>query len=190
MKKFCTLASFFALGLPMCFAPAAQAEMADSEDLVVLSEATQLTPAEMQELRGGFVDTTGMIYSFAVDVRTAIGGAEVFSRSLTVSPTGPGGEFRATNISNIASVLPDNLTAEIVNNGAGLLLFDANGNSTLVLSQTETGVPTSIILNSGSDKDIRHTVQMSLQLNGALANANAARAAAAVARSNMHHLGF
>jgi hypothetical protein len=80
---------------------AALPEGAPVSEQIVVADATPLTLEEMQDIRGGFMDPTGLIYNFAVNVQTAINGAEIFSRSITVSPSGIGGQWTATASANL-----------------------------------------------------------------------------------------
>ena len=70
-------------------------------DYIALADAVPLSSDEMGNLRGGFIDPTGLIYNFAVNVQTALNGAEVFTRSLNISPSGPNGQMQATSTSSL-----------------------------------------------------------------------------------------
>jgi hypothetical protein len=164
------------------------------EEPMVLVEAKQLTTDEMQNIRGGFIDPTGMIFNFAVNVRTALNGMEIFTRSLTISPSGPHGHFEATN--NTALVqpnIPSNLSANVIGSGTGVTITDTSGNTTTVLNESAGGVPSSIVFNTSSDRDIAQSVAMTLTLKNVPAFAAFSHTAAqsALAQSaSMRSLGF
>lgn len=169
-----------------CAVPAT-ADMANS---ITIADATELTPGEMQRLRGGFIDPTGLIYSFAVNVQTALNGTEVFTRQVVVSP-GTGGEFQGSVNNNLLARNVDGMRVSIIKNGAGVTAVDRNGLTTTLLNETETGIPSSIVINNGNDRNIAQSVEMTLKLNSIASTFAQTRAAANVARrATMHDLGF
>lgn len=134
-------------------------------DRLMIAEATPLTPEEMQDLRAGFIDPTGLIYNFAVNVRTALNGADVFTRYITVSPS-IGGSLQATTATALAAAsIPEGLSVNIIGGGKGIFVVDANGDQSLILNQTPGGAPTSTVLNTISNSSIRQSVDMALTLN-------------------------
>jgi len=160
---------------------------------IVLADATPLSLSEMENLRGGFADPSGLIYQFAVDVKTLLNGSEVFSRSIVVAPSN--GQLQATTASNLA---PNNsaggLSISMLGNGAGIIVTDANGNSTTALSQTANGTPASIILNTGSGRNLTQSVNISLTLQNMTSIMNflhtATQGAAMAQHSSIRALGF
>ncbi len=134
-------------------------------DCIVISEAKQLALEEMQEVRGGFIDQTGLIYNFAVNVRTALNGAEVFTRTLTVSPALDKHLQATTATSLLTENIPKDLSVNIVGEGKGLSVANAEGGHALILNQTPKGLPISAVLNTLSNSDINQTISLTLKLN-------------------------
>jgi hypothetical protein len=195
MNKQKTLVSLLALVLPLCAFPfAAHADEQAVEERIVLAEATPLSSEEMQDLRGGFIDPTGMIYNFSVNVKTALDGSEVFTRSLNVSPSGPGGQFQATTNANLMPQnFPSNVSVSMIGNGNGVAVTDAAGQRTTILNETASGAPASIILNTHDDRNIAQTVNLTLTLKNMASSMNLSRAAnqsSMVQRFSGHGLGF
>jgi hypothetical protein len=133
-------------------------------NFLILADAAPLSLDDMDGLRGGFSDPSGMIFNFAVDVQTALNGTQVFSRSLVVSP-GAGGQLQATNTGGLLpSNLPTNITFTALSNGTGVTATDANGTTTTILNQTAAGAPASIIMNTASNRTVTQSVTVSLTL--------------------------
>jgi hypothetical protein len=144
---------------------AALPDDAPVSERIVVADATPLTLEEMQNIRGGFMDPTGLIYNFAVNVQTAINGAEIFSRSITVSPSGLGGQLAATASSNLfPQNLPSNFSVSMIGNGNGIVVNNTANGTTTALNQTASGVPASIVLNTSNNSNIAQTVSLALTL--------------------------
>ncbi len=134
-------------------------------DRLVIAEAAPLAPEEMQDLRAGFIDPTGLIYNFAVNVETALNGVDVFTRYITVSPS-INGHLQATTATALtAANIPAGLGVTIIDGGKGISIVDANGNQALIFNQTPSGAPTSTVLNTISNSSIKQSVDMALTLN-------------------------
>lgn len=178
--------------MPLFSAPAWAQPLGGDEDIITLADADPLTDEEMQDLRGGFVDPTGLIYRFAVNVETALNGSPVFTRSLTVSPSGKSGALQASSSANLLPQnIPPNLAVAMIGNGEGIQVSDENGTTT-IMNQNAAGVPSSIILNPSSNRAISQTVGMALTLRNTNMStfATAARNAAQSARTATRTLGF
>lgn len=204
MKKKSTFASL--LVLLLCAASGSSAETAkEKKDLlplrnadderIVLADATPLSLSEMQDIRGGFIDPTGLIYNFAVNVRTAMNGAEIFSRSIVVAPTGIHGNLQATTVANVSPQnVPDTMSVSMIGNGKGVSIVDhASGKHTTVYNQTAGGAPASIVMNTTSNQNIAQTVDVTLTLKGLAQVAGFFRASAQAAimqHMGKHPLGF
>jgi hypothetical protein len=162
---------------------------------VVFSDATPLSDKEMQNLRGGFIDPTGMIVSFAVDIRAALDGAEIFTRSFNVSrPDHHSAELQMTTQSAVLTQnVPSNVNVSMIGEGKGIRVTDASGNRTTILNQTSAGAPSSIIFNTSDNTNITQTVNMSLTLNNMSSIMDFAKTAAhgiRVPTAGMRFLGF
>jgi len=163
---------------------------------VVLRGAQPLSEEEMQTLRGGFIDPTGLIYRFAVNVRTALNGSEIFTRSLVLASTGTRGNLQASSSANVETQnIPSSATVTMVNNsGGGVVITDSNGNKATVLNQTSNGTPSSIILNTTSGANISQTVNMTLTLKNLSSSVSALAHTIAQTPSlqvnHRHSLGF
>lgn len=133
------------------------------KDEVVLAEAQILPDKEMAELRAGFIDPTGFIYKFAVDVQSHVNGALMFVRSLVLQP-GLNGHFEATkNTQLLAENLPDNTKADVLDQGAGVVLTSEEGKTTL-LNQTSNHSFTNVILNTANNRIVSQTMNIDLVL--------------------------
>ncbi|MDD5586968.1 MAG: hypothetical protein PHY92_08455 [Alphaproteobacteria bacterium] len=132
-------------------------------DDVFVEGGRPLSSEEMTGLRAGFIDPTGLIYSFAVDVKSMVDGTLAFVRSLVLQ-AGPNGQFNAvSNAQLLPQNLPAGMVANITNNGGGLTVTDNNGNTTF-LNQTAGGNFTSAIMNSADNRNAAQTVDMSIVL--------------------------
>jgi len=144
-------------------------------DCIVISENKRLAPEEMREVRGGFIDPTGLVYNFAVNVRTALNGAEVFTRTITVSPAVDRHLQATVATALLTEKIPKDLSVKIVGEGKGLFVSNADGGHSLILNQTPQGIPISAVLNTLSNSDINQTVSMTLKLNQVTPMLNALR---------------
>lgn len=162
----------------------------------MVAEAEQLPDAVMNEMRAGFIDPSGMIYRFAVDVRTEMDGALAFVRSIVLQAD-PQGQLQATNTMQLLSQnLPAGAVANVLNNGGGLAITDKNGNTTL-LNQTPTGALANVIINTADNRNITQTMNIDIVLNHVQTIAGAANAghippalAGLAQGAHMHKLGF
>lgn len=166
-----------------------------SDDQVTLTEAAELlSPTEMKDLRGGFIDTTGLICNFAVNVETLINGIEVFTKNITVAATGTGSELQASANATLAlQNLSSALKVSFENDGSGLTIAGANGQTTTVINQTSGGAPSSIVINTADNTDITQSVSVSLTLATQAAVAkyvNATARTALMNRVSIRSLGF
>ena len=182
-----------ATGLFLLCAAQTMAQTPDGE-IVLAAADTRLSADEMENLRGGFADPSGLIYRFAVDVQTTLEGARIFSRSLVVTPTGAG-QFQAATAATAAHEnLPANVTMNVLSNGTGVLLTDESGQKTTVINQTAGGAPTSIIANTASNREIAQSVNVTLTLQSMKAVSEFSRAATQsatfVQHTAMRALGF
>lgn len=183
--------SLLAFGLPLC--AAMRGAIADEgSDRIVLADVRPLSGSEMQDIRAGFIDPTGMIYRFAVRVRTALNGVEIFSRSIVVAAEESVGTLNATSVASLATEnIPEGTTASVIDNGAGVVLSDSSGTSTTIMNQTASGAPSSIVINSVNNTAITQTVKMTLQLATTMESIRASRAAEMIRQQSfMHNLGF
>lgn len=134
----------------------------DSMDELTLAEAEVLSTSDMGQLRAGFVDPSGYLVSFAVDVRTTIDGSLMFVRSLVLSMVN--GQFQTTDSSQLVSGgIPTGATANLIDDGKGVSITDENGNTTL-LNQTAQGTFANVILNAASNRDIAQNMNINIVL--------------------------
>ena len=134
-------------------------------DYVGVAEATPLSLGEMENMRGGFADPSGLVYRFAVNVQTLLNGIEVFTHSLVVAPSVSTGQLQATATTNFSpSNTPSGLNINMIGNGIGVVVTDSSGRSTTAMNQTANGAPASIIMNTGNDRNITQSVNVNLTL--------------------------
>ena len=94
-----------------------------------------------------------------------LNGNEVFTRSLVVAPSVGNGQLQATATTNLLpNNIPTALSVNMLGNGTGVVVTDASGHNTTVLSQTANGAPASIILNTGNDRNVTQSVNVNLTL--------------------------
>ena len=136
-----------------------------STERILLADANPLSSVEMNELRGGFIDPTGLIINFAVNVQTDLNGAQIFTKSFTITPSGPNGALQGVGNTNLISKnAPGNLNVGLIGNGTGILITNPNGQMTTVLNQTAAGTPSSIVMNTANNTNIAQSVAVSLAL--------------------------
>jgi len=170
------------------------AEEISFEDEIVIADAEVMRPSDMEEARAGFIDPTGLIYRFAVDVRTRVDGIVSYSRSLVVEP-GTGGHLQASSTAQIqeAPNLPAGTIAAIIENGKGIVVDDENGKTT-IMNQTKTGAIASIIMNAADNRVVSQTVDVNVMLRNItsmVAHNMASSAMSALAQSiNARRMGF
>ena len=192
-----TVSSLPQAPLPQASLPQASlphASLPQASERIVLAEATPLTSSEMQDMRGGFIDPSGLIYNFAVDVQTALNGVAVFTRSLTISPSGSGGQFQAAaHASLLPKNFPSNFNVTMIDNGKGVTVTDTSGNSSTVLNQSASGAPTSVIMNTSSNTNLSQSVNVTLTLKNVSSVMNFVHATTQAAMGQhaaMRSLGF
>jgi hypothetical protein len=127
-------------------------------------KAQVLAKSDMAKLRGGFFDGAGLIYRFAVNVRTIFGGAQVYMRSLVVEQQN--GKLQTTTNTNALDTqnLPEGTQATVINGGGGVVVMDGKGGQTTILNENGNGTPTSIINNTASNVNVSQTVNLDLTL--------------------------
>jgi hypothetical protein len=146
----------------MAFMPHAALALA-SRDALDMAGAKPLSDREMSNARGGFIDPTGMILRFAVDVKTQIDGAMTFVRSIVMAPDASGHLAASSTSQMQAQNLPAGTTASIIDNGRGVTVTDSKGNTT-ALNQTASGVLASIITNTADFRQVTQTMNIDLVL--------------------------
>ncbi len=164
-------------------------------DSIDVADIKPMSDSDMDNLRGGFVDPTGLIYRFSIDVQVALDGSKIYSRSFTLAPTGPSNQLQATSTTNLAAqTIPNNLNVNLLNNGSGLIITDAKGHTTSVLNQTSAGAPASIIINTADNRTISQSVKVSLTTQNTpfLANSQLTNSigSALAQHSVLHSIGF
>jgi len=144
-------------------------QVPSSADEIVIADAIALSPHDMEETRAGFIDPTGYLVKFAVDVKTQIDGALTFVRSMVLQPDASG-QFQTTASSQVMPQnLPEGTTARITANGTGAVVTSSQGITT-VLTQGANGSIANIIFNTANNRDITQTMNLDLVLR----NVNAA----------------
>jgi hypothetical protein len=134
------------------------------DDEIVMADAEVLDASDMEETRGGFIDPTGLIFRFAVDVRTRVDGIVSYARSLVLQP-GLSGHLQATTSAQIqqAPNLPSGTIANIINEGKGIVVDDDNGKTT-ILNQTDTGAFANVIMNAANNRVVSQTMDINIVL--------------------------
>ena len=131
--------------------------------MLYLFHATPLAAKDMDEMRGGFIDPSGLLLRFAVDVRTLVDGSVAFIRSLVIQPD-QSGQLQATgNTQLLTQNLPSGATASLIDNGKGIIITDPKGQTT-VINQTTQGAFTNIILNAASDRAVTQNMNVDIVL--------------------------
>lgn len=134
------------------------------EDTIILAEAKVVRDRDLGEMRGGFVDPTGLIFKFAVDVQSQVNGALAYVRSLVLQADGAG-QMQASSSSNVMQQnLPSGTTASVVNNGAGIVISSQEGQQTTMINQAANGAITNVVLNTANDMNISQVVNIDLVL--------------------------
>jgi hypothetical protein len=178
---------------PRAAASMAAAPSAPAEEKIVVADAAPLSTDEMNTVRGGFADPTGMIRLFFVNVKTQLNGSTVFERSLVVAPSSTGQLQASANNDMITQNVPASFTVNMLGNGNGVSVTNAAGTTT-ILNQTTSGAPSSIIFNSASDRNVAQSVNLSLILQNTAAMTsnirNANQAAAMAQHSAVRGIGL
>ena len=138
-------------------------------DEIQIADAQPISNDEMGELRAGFIDPTGLLFRFAVDVKSQIDGALMFVRSLVLE-TGARGHYTATASSQ---VMPENLpagtTASVIDKGAGVVVSSDQGKTTLLNQPSSTSFA-SVIVNQADNRVVSQTVNIDLVLQNVQAS--------------------
>ena len=143
----------------------AHADSMPDLDRIALADISPLSSDDMENLRGGFVDPTGLLFNFSVNVQTAIDGAEVYTKSITVNTSGLNGQIQTAVTNSLQqNNMPTGLTIGAISGGSGVTVSNASGTVATVLSQTAAGAPASIILNTSSNINLSQTVTAALSL--------------------------
>ena len=164
-----------------------------AEDKMIVADAAPLSSDDMNTVRGGFADPSGMIWRFSVNVQTQLNGSTVFERSLVVAPSSTGQLQASANNNVITQNIPASFSVNVIGSGNGVTVTNAAGTTT-ILSQTASGVPSSIIFNSASDRNVSQSVNLSLTLQNTAAITsnirNANQSAAMAQHSAIRGLGL
>lgn len=186
--------------------------MPSSDDVVQLAEAQIVPLTEMDTMRAGFIDPTGLIFRFAVDIRSRIDGALLFARSIVLQRHQNNDALQAVNntvpsskelhiTSNTQQLVEQNIPegnmAKVLGNGAGIVLSDAKGGQTAILNQVSSGAFSSVITNTADYRAISQTLNIDIVLQNiqtsmgslsALRNLHAPTGLNQISR--MHTIGF
>ena len=172
-------------------------EVVDPDDQLIMADAGIVSAQDMGEMRGGFIDASGFIYKFAVDVKSHIDGALMFVRSLVLETGHNGHGFQVASTSQVMTEnLPQGATADVLKNGAGVVVSSDEGKTTMI-NQPSSGIFSSVILNAADNRNISQTVNIDLVLqnvNNSLGQLSALRTMNAPASlfqsARMHSVGF
>ncbi len=162
------LAAVLLTSTMLSFTPlAAQASLIEPDDNISMLSET-IPAEEMAGLSGGFIDASGFIIRFAVDVRAQIDGALLFLRSFVLDQVN--GKLQATDDSFklLSENLPNGSQAAVVNDGGGVIITNAQGDQTVVLNENAKGLPSSIVNNTANGLNLSQTVALDLTLSAAL----------------------
>lgn len=134
------------------------------DDEIFIDDSKAMHSSEMEEARGGFIDPSGLIYRFAVDVRSQVDGIVSYRRSLVVEPSA-GGQLQATSSVQIqeAPSLPPGTIANIIENGKGVVVDSQNGKTT-ILNQTQSGAFANVIMNTADNRVISQKLDINVML--------------------------
>lgn len=167
------------------------------EDELRIADAQIVPDSEMGELRAGFMDPSGFLLKFAVDVKSQIDGALTFVRSLVLQHDHNGHLQASTSTELLSQNLPEGTTANVIDNGKGIVISNGSGQTT-ILNQTSSGALTNMIVNTANNVDVSQTMNIDLVLQNvssivgqlsALKNINAPAGIMNQA-SQMHRIGF
>lgn len=146
-------------------------EVVDPEDHLSFAEAELVSAQDMGEMRAGFIDPTGLIFKFAVDVKSHIDGALMFVRSLVLEPMKGSHEMQI--VTNNSQAMPENLpqgtAVDVIKSGAGVVVSNENGKTTII-NQPSSGIFSNVILNSANNRDISQTMNIDLVLQNVKTN--------------------
>lgn len=146
--------------------------------LVAEAEATPLSTEQMDKTRGGWIDASGILYSFVVNVRTDVNGAEVFSKSLALTSMGQSNQFQLSSSGGVLTQnAPAGATIITIGNNSGAVVTYSDGSSTTFYNQNGNGAPLSLVANSANNQKISQTVNAALTLQSLPTMVNALRSA-------------
>ncbi len=177
------------------FAPSAQAYAPDADDAMIELSAPRLSDAEMDTMRGGFFDPTGLIFRFAVDVQTHIDGMVEFVRSIVMMPDIKGNLVASAQADLQTVELPAGTTASMVSGGRGVVVTDEKGTTT-ALNQTTQGALANIIMNTADNREITQKMDINIVLKGVESTTSHIRETGGHSVNglgnmlNMHSIGF
>lgn len=133
----------------------------DPEDHIIMAEASVVSSQDMGEMRAGFMDASGLMFKFAVDIKAQVDGALMFVRSLVLETVKSGGFHVASSSQVMPENLPTGTSVDVVNNGAGVVVSGDEGKTTM-LNQPSNGVFSNVILNAANNRDIAQTMNIDL----------------------------
>lgn len=180
-----------------------------------LAGAIEVADADMGDVRGGFIDPTGMIFRFAVDIKSQIDGALMFVRSLVLQHTdtiheavqqsvhaslpkseGSSGLVASSSSEVIQENIPQGTDVKVMENGSGLVISNSQGQTTLI-NQTEAGAFSNVIMNTADNRIITQTMNIDLVLQNmtnvinSVADIRSRMAPAGLGQiAHMHTIGF
>ncbi|MDX9690330.1 MAG: hypothetical protein RBT70_07715 [Alphaproteobacteria bacterium] len=147
-----------------------------------LAGAIEVADADMGDVRGGFIDPTGMIFRFAVDIKSQIDGALMFVRSLVLQHTdsihdsvqqavneslpksqGNSGFVASSSSEVIQENIPHGTEVKVMENGSGLVISNSQGQTTFI-NQTSAGAFSNVIMNTADNRIITQTMNIDLVL--------------------------
>lgn len=170
-----------------------------SDDEVSFDQAQLVPASEMAEMRGGFIDPSGLIFRFAVDVKSQIDGVLTFVRSLVLQANEITGQMHAESKAELVTEpsLPSGTTAHIVNDGAGVVVKHEQGQQTTVINQAASGAITNVVMNTADNVQVAQTINIDLVLQNVgdlVGQVSAARGMVSAAglhhAGHMHRIGF
>jgi hypothetical protein len=138
-------------------------------DEILVAEADVVSNGEMAEMRAGFIDPSGLLFRFAVDVKSQIDGALMFVRSLVLETTSPGHYTASANNQVINENLPVGTTAAVIDNGAGVVVSSEKGTTTL-MNQPSSSSFASVVVNQASDVVVSQTMNIDLVIQNVQAS--------------------
>jgi hypothetical protein len=178
--------------------------------------AIEVADADMGQVRGGFFDPTGLIFRFAVDIKSQIDGALMFVRSLVLQHTdtihdsvqqsvqaslpkseAPDSGLVASSSSEVIQQnIPQGTEVKVMENGSGLVISNSQGQTTLI-NQTAEGAFSNVIMNTADNRIITQTMNVDLVLQNmtnvinSVADIRNRMAPAGLSQiSHMHTIGF
>jgi hypothetical protein len=147
-------------------APAAPVAVAPVEE-EQRYEGVTVASAELQEMRGGFFDSSGFLVRFGFDISTHVNG--ILTQRLTLADTNITPSMSSLTVNETQSdgtVTPRPITQTSLASGPATFVNTANGGATTISTSLASGGIISAIQNSANNQLIQRTAVINLEVIG------------------------